>query len=133
MGRVMALDVGKRWVGVAISDPTGTLARGVAVLDRRDEGFFDRLKELMDKYEVIEIVVGIPMDTRGGLSLFGEEVIKLARKIRSKFNVEVSLWNEAYTTKEAMRIAGKGRNRRKIDMLSAELILQGFLERSRLC
>ena len=133
MGRVMALDVGKRWVGVAISDPTGTLARGVAVLDRKDGGFFGKLKELMDRYEVREIVVGLPLDTRGGLSLFGEEVIRFARRIRSKFNVEVSLWNEAYTTKEAMRIAGKGKNRGKIDMLSAELILQGFLERSRLC
>ncbi len=127
MGRIMGLDVGSRWIGVSVSDPTCSIARGIEVLDRKKHDPFQKIAELVEKYGVKKVVIGLPMDTRGGVSQFGEEVLSFGKALEKRIGIEVVFVSEVYTTKEAERIVGR-RDKRKLDLVSSEIILQSFLD-----
>ena len=125
MGRIIGLDVGRRRVGVSVSDPTGVIARGIKVIDRKKEDLMEALKNLVDRYKAEKIVIGMPMDTRGGMSKFGIEVQRLGEEIEKKLSVKVVFWNEAYTTQEAFRYS---RKKEDLDLIASEIILQSYLD-----
>ncbi len=127
MGRIMGIDLGKRWVGVSISDPTGTIARGLCLIDTKKVDLLSELRRIIEKYGVEEIVIGLPMDTRGGLSDYGKEVKSIGGIVQKELSVKVSFWNEVYTTKEAERLVGK-RKKEKVDIIASEIILQSYLD-----
>jgi len=68
--RIMGLDVGSRTVGIAVSDPMGWTAQGVEIIrinEDKEEFGFDRLKELVDQYEVEKFVVGLPKNMNNSI------------------------------------------------------------------
>ncbi len=140
MGRVLALDLGSRRIGVAASDPTRTLASPVRVVERaslRSGGVakdHDALRSIADEYEVELVVVGLPM------SLNGREN-EAARVVRDELDAltlalgrPIELCDERFTTVTAHRqLAGRGvkaKDRRSVvDMEAATVLLQHFLDR----
>ncbi len=125
MGRIIGLDIGRRRVGVSVSDPTGVIARGVKVIDRKREDLMEVLKTLVNEYKAEKIVIGMPMDTRGGISSFGMEVQRLGEEIEKRLSVKVVFWNEAYTTQEALRYSHR---KEDLDLIASEIILQSYLD-----
>lgn len=134
--RLLGLDVGKKTIGIALSDPLGLTAQGIGVWKRqgavRD---LAHVKELCETYHVTRIVVGLPLRTDGSRGPEALEVEAFAQRLAKETGREVVVWDERFTTRIAERTlleAGLSRSRRKevVDMTAAVLILQGYLERS---
>lgn len=136
-GRVLALDLGGRRIGLALSDPEGVLASGRGVYRRRNlEEDLEYLKRLTGEEGVEEIVLGLPRNMDGSLGEQAERALKFKRLLGKRMGLPVRLFDERLTTAEAERVlieADLSRRRRKLvrDELAAVLILQGYLDRAR--
>ena len=131
--RVMAIDYGDAHTGVAISDLTCQLAGYTeTVHSRKQEKVAARLKELIDEYEVTELVLGYPKKMDGTAGPRAELAAAFGQTLEEAYGLPVSLWDERRTTIDAHNIllaAGKnGKQRKKnVDAVAAALILEGFL------
>ena len=132
----MALDVGQKRIGLAVSDPLGFTAQGVGVLERKGrEADLARLVEVAREYRVQEILVGLPRHMDGRPGAQSEEILELAHALGQSLGVPVTTWDERLSTKEAERVliaADMSRRRRRqvVDKMAAVLILQAYLDRS---
>jgi putative holliday junction resolvase len=131
---VLAVDPGSRRVGVAVSNPEGTFALPLEVIERSsDDSYIDRLADLAESRGVGEVVVGLPLRLSGS---HGPEVAAaraLAEKLRERLGVPVHLVDERLTTRQAeASLAGAGLNSRgrrgRVDQVAAAVLLQGFLD-----
>ncbi len=134
MKRVLALDVGMRRIGVAISDPLGITAQGLETFQRntlRED--VARMAEFVQQQQAEAIVVGNPLHMSGRDSRQGEYVKDFAERLAERTGIPVELWDERLTTVEAGRVlreSGVSQQKRAkaIDRLSAVLILQSYLD-----
>jgi putative pre-16S rRNA nuclease len=129
-GRILGVDPGERRVGLAVSDPLGLIAQGLPTFDRREDGdLFARLRELIESYRVIRVVVGHPTSLAGRRTDSTLKAEGLANEIRRRLAVEVELWDERLSSAEAQRtLAGTRPDKKRIDRLAAVIILQGYLD-----
>lgn len=132
--RFMALDVGEVRIGVAVSDETGLIARGLTTLHRtgwkRD---LEALLQLAAENEVGHITVGNPLNLDGSQGAQAERVAEFVARLREATTIEVSLWDERLSSfsAEKLLIEGgvqRGKRRQVIDKLAAVIILQHFLD-----
>ena len=111
MSRVLALDYGSARCGVALSDPTGTLATPLPVVERpgTNKGL-GRVAGLVREFGVGTVVVGLPLSLSGGDSDQTRETREWAERLRAKLGgrVVVELWDERFTTRMAERFGGAG-------------------------
>ena len=123
--RVLALDYGSARTGVAVSDPTGTIARPLCTVEHAatDAGLA-RLGELVRSEEADRIVVGLPLTLRGEHGAQAEETLRFVDRLRSAVGVPVETFDERFTT----TLAGPGEGE---DARAAAHLLSGYLERSR--
>mgnify|MGYP003587862757 CR=1 FL=1 len=136
MQRIIALDIGSVRIGVAVSDPLGFFAQGVAVLQARDNWLEDLCK-IMSEYENPKLLVGLPKRTDGSE---GPEAVRMRETtdtIRERFpNTEIEFWDERFTTTIAQQalleadVSRSGR-KQKVDKIAATLLLQSYLDRGR--
>lgn len=136
--RVMGLDVGSKTVGVAISDPLGFTAQGVEIIKINEEAKefgFDRLGELVKEYQVDKFVVGLPKNMNNTEGPRVEASKAYGDKIKEIFNLPVDYQDERLTTVQAERMLveqadiSRGKRKKVIDKLAAQLILQNYLDR----
>lgn len=133
-GRVMALDVGKVRVGVALTDPLGYTAQPLLTLWRKSRSEDLRsLLRLIRKHEVSEIVVGNPLHLSGDVSPWAAKVHEFAEELRQRSGLPVQLWDERLSSVAAHEIldeAGHDRRNRKyvIDQVAAVVILRDWME-----
>ncbi len=133
-GRILGLDFGKRRIGLALSDELGITAQGIPTLKRNTRSDdFDYLSELIDGRQVTRIVVGYPLNMNGSEGAQARQAAQFGRTLANRCGVEVTMWDERLTTREAARLlsaSGVGLRKRQgaIDRLSAVLILQGYLD-----
>ncbi len=132
--RVMALDLGERRIGVAISDPTRILARSLCVLERRSKKEdFTAIAELVREHGVDLVVVGHPRSLDGTIGPQARRVQRYADALAEVLPVPLILWDERLSTSTAEQLmieAGRpARKRRKrIDAVAAAVILQDYLD-----
>jgi putative holliday junction resolvase len=137
MGRVLAVDPGSKRVGVAVSDPTGTIAQGLATVPAEPRATLAaRLGDLARQNEASSIVVGLPRRMDGSEGPEAKSARALAEELRHAARVRVELVDERLTTVAAERamIAGGARRdarRRSIDQVAATLLLQSHLDRKK--
>jgi len=131
----MGLDVGTKYIGVAVSDELGMIAQGrERVLRETDEKAVDRIKDIAGEYDVEKVIVGYPVNMDGSVGERARDSRDFASLIESRAGLSVELWDERLSTKEAeeaMIEGGASRRRRKdkVDKLAAQIILQGYLDR----
>ncbi len=131
--RILGLDMGSKRIGVAVSDPLGITAQGLLTLEKEKDGdVIKRLRDIILKEEIKEIVVGLPLNMNGSYGPQAKSAISFADSLNDKFDIPVKLWDERMSTMEVERImieAGASRNKRKkkIDKLAAQVILQSYL------
>lgn len=136
-GRILALDVGARRIGLAVSDPLGLTAQGLETLHRTNKrNDLAQLESLIGDYQVAEIVVGYPLKMSGHPGAQAEKVSALAEELRRRFGLPVHLWDERLSSAEANRVLRQSeisirRRGQAVDRLAAVLILQNFLESRR--
>jgi putative Holliday junction resolvase len=133
--RLMALDVGNRRIGVALSDPSRTVARGVQVIERTSQqADINLIGSLVQEYDVERIVIGHPLHLDGRAGDQARRTEDFATKLERELEVPLVLWDEAFSTeraRQAMIEAGRKRKerRQRLDAVAAAAILQDYLDR----
>ncbi len=136
--RIMGLDFGSKTVGVAVSDSLLITAQGVEIIRRKEANklrqTLARIEELIEEYEVEEIVLGMPKNMNATEGERAELTYEFKDKLERRTGLPVFMWDERLTTvaaDKAMMEAGVRRENRKnyVDMIAAVLILQGYLDR----
>lgn len=134
MERILGLDVGDRYIGVAVSDLLGLTAQGVKTITRigRKKDLLE-IENLIEEYDVKKVVVGLPKNMNGSLGPQSEKTMEFGKKIKNKFKIEVIYIDERMTTMSAERILIEGNVRREnrkqyIDKIAASFILQSYLD-----
>ena len=135
MARILSLDVGEKRIGIALSDPSGTIAQGLKLYATTGSQTRDiaAIGELVHELGVSRVVVGLPKNLDGSLGLKAREMVRFAESLERQTGVPVDLWDERFSTDEAHRIfdmASVKRKKRKgsIDVMAAQIILQGYLD-----
>jgi putative Holliday junction resolvase len=132
--RILALDVGTRRIGLAVTDALGITAQGLPTLNRTNKrADFAALRRVIRKNDVAEIVVGHPLRMSGEASSQTEKVLAFVEDLSSEFEGPIHLWDERLTSAQANRLldeTGHTRLERKgvVDQMAATLILQSFLD-----
>jgi putative pre-16S rRNA nuclease len=97
--KVLALDYGSARTGVAVSDPTGTIARPVTTIARVDDGAgFDELVALVRGEEPELVVVGLPLTLRGEHGEQARETSAFVERLRAAIETRVEMWDERFTS-----------------------------------
>lgn len=137
-GRVMALDLGTKSIGVAVSDPLGITAQGLqAIPHRSQERDIGEVLRLAREWGVEELVVGLPLRLDGSRGPEAERAERFARRLEQATGLPVRLQDERLTTREAERALlaadlSRRRRRQVIDKTAATLLLQTYLASRRL-
>ena len=138
LGRLLAVDYGERRIGLAISDPTGTIASPAGHIVRR-AGKRPPIAEIIRRAEALEargFVVGLPLDERGDDTPRAIEVRRIAAELGKRTGLSVQLLDERFTTAAALRavreMGGSTRGRKgDVDALAATVLLQHALSHAR--
>lgn len=129
----LALDVGEKRIGLALSDPTNKIAHPLGYIKHRS--FDTTLKEilfLIKQHQVGEVVVGLPLSLKGTDTQQTKKVREFSHKLASTLQVEVTCWDERFTSVLAERALSQAgvktkKHRERVDQVSAVLILQSYL------
>ena len=123
--KVLALDYGSARTGVAVSDPTGTLARPLGVVEgAATESGLAELARLAREEEVERVVVGLPLTLRGTHGEQATETERFVEALRGVLEVQVELFDERFTTDLAQQTGGSA----PVDALAAAHLLSTYLE-----
>jgi len=130
--------MGSKTIGVALSDETGLIASGMKTIHRQTtEEDLEALADLVWRFNVGKVVVGLPINMTGTLGLEAKKVLQFVEEMRAALSVSVTTWDERLSTVQARRVlveAGLSRKKRKkvIDKTAATLILQSYLDAERI-
>jgi len=134
--RILGLDVGDRRIGIAVSDPLGITAGGLETIQRVNmEQDVNKVVQIAQKLDVVQIVVGLPLNMDGSAGSQAEKVKSFGRKLTRAYGVAVIYEDERLTTISAIRtltIQGvkTGNKKDLVDRQAAAIILQKFLDRN---
>lgn len=132
--RILGIDPGEKNIGIAISDPTGSLARPLLVLPHASRKLdARRIIEIAENEEAGKIVIGQATDLDGKPNFSGRKAARLAAEIRSASSLPVELWDESFSTQQAVQNkikSGAGPKNRQghLDEVAAAIILQSYLD-----
>ncbi|MBU8881660.1 Holliday junction resolvase RuvX [Kaistella sp. DKR-2] len=134
MGKIMAVDYGKKRCGIAVTDDMQIIASGLDTVETKD--IFVFLQKYFSQNTVDAIVVGLPTDLKGNLSEIEGDIVQFIEKFKTEYSaVEIHRFDERFTSKMAsffISQSGKSKKKREekglIDKVSATIILQNFLE-----
>ena len=135
--RILGIDYGEARVGVAISDALNITAQGLETIQRNnsDKIILKRLDEILEKYEVETIVVGMPLNMNGTISERAKITQQFIHKLKCKYNkMKIDTIDERLTTVEAhktMNFLDVNKNKKKniVDTISAQYILETYINK----
>ena len=132
---MVALDVGDRRIGVAVSDPLWITAQGVETYWRTESTKKDvaYIVALLKRYEPCRLLLGLPMNMNGTIGEQGEKVQRFAEAIKKEWDGELLFFDERLTTMAARRVLvdadiSRQKQKKVVDKLAAVLILQGYMD-----
>jgi len=129
--RSLGLDIGDRWIGVAMSDPQGILASPLTIIGRTDDSSdISAIVAIIDQNQVGMVVIGLPLSMKGSIGSQAEKVQVFGRELSKSTKVPIEYRDERLTTVDARRIIKMNRKspKTKDDAMAAALILQGYLD-----
>ncbi|HLJ42205.1 MAG TPA: Holliday junction resolvase RuvX [Candidatus Acidoferrales bacterium] len=132
----MAIDYGRRRIGVAVSDELGITAVPVATLERTNrQEDIRRLREIARKYKITLIIVGSPLHLAGHAGEMAKEASRFASRIKKELGLPVELRDERLTSWEAEQTlkenAGRKSRKTHLDSIAAAILLRDFLDGNR--
>ena len=133
-GRILALDLGTKKIGIAVSDKLQITTRGVAIITRRSwKKFLKEIINYLDEFDAKALVLGLPLEFDGGESAMSQEARRLAQNFSLSLDIPVFLQDERVSTYEARgnlwkKGANKKEMREKLDSEAARIILQDFID-----
>jgi putative holliday junction resolvase len=138
-GRLLAIDLGEVRIGLALSDPTQTIASPAETLQvprNQDGPTLDALVNAVERHEVSGIVIGEPRQLDGSVRGPAKRSRWFAERLKARTGLPVLLWDERFSTTEAERVmlaqdASRADRRANIDRVAASVLLQSVLESQR--
>jgi putative Holliday junction resolvase len=133
-GRILALDLGKKRIGMAVSDELGITAQGIPTLERRNKRTdFAALATLVRDKNIRQIVLGLPLRMSGEEGTQADWVRQFAEELKEHVDVPIDLRDERWTSKQAERVLmgsgiRQGDRKPAIDRLSAVILLQDYMD-----
>jgi putative Holliday junction resolvase len=129
--KLLGVDYGERRIGLAIAE--GSLAEPLAIVDVRNrKGALEKIAQICRQEEISQIVIGLPRDPEGNLTIEDRKIVDLARELRKLLGCPVVFGDETLTSQEAVRkmveVGKPRRKRRRLDDVAAALILQEYLD-----
>ncbi len=140
MSRALGIDYGERRIGVAVSDPTGTIAQPLPTIQRRrgKRPPYAQIVSLAERYDVGIIVIGLPLDAEGDEGSAATQVRGFGEALERRAGIPVTFWDERLTSVRARRElsrldlpASARREKARVDAVAAALILQAYLDAQR--
>jgi putative pre-16S rRNA nuclease len=135
--RVLAIDYGEKRIGIAITDPLQMFSIPLTTF-KNDSNFWSEFEKLLNKYNIVLIVLGYPLKEDGSKSKITLIVEKFVKELKNKFKIDVELVDERYSSTiawehiiEAVPSKKKRRNKSLIDMNAAAVILDDYLKTNR--
>ena len=138
MSRYLGIDFGEKRVGLAITDPTRTIAQPLKTIEYSSlKKLIAEIKDIIAEKKVVRIVLGLPLSMKGSDSAQTRVVRDFAERLRESCNLPVELIDERLTTVQAHQVIhqmGKkpSRHRHKVDQIAAQYILQTYLDREKI-
>lgn len=132
--RILALDVGEKNIGLAISDQLGWTAQALRSLQQESMPKTIRaIKDIVQENQVSEIVVGMPLNMNGSLGKKAKEVADFLEDLKKEVELPIKVWDERLSSVQAEKVLLKAdlsrkKRKKKIDQLAAQLILQSYLD-----
>lgn len=132
-GRVLAIDYGRRRIGIAVSDELGITAAPLAILERKNRrDDIRRLRDIARKHTIALIIVGSPVHLDGHTGEMAEEAARFAARLRKELGLPVKLRDERLTSWEAEQAlketTGRKRANPNVDSVAAAILLREYLE-----
>lgn len=135
--RYMGLDLGSKTLGVAISDPTKTIANVLTTIRFKDENYdllISPLADIIKEYQVSKIILGYPKNMNNTVGERAMITLDFKEKLENNFNIEVIMEDERLTSVISNNVLieadlSRKKRKQKVDGIAAELILQGYLDR----
>ncbi|MDD5658610.1 MAG: Holliday junction resolvase RuvX [Actinomycetota bacterium] len=130
--RMMALDIGEKNIGIAVSDKTNTLAVPYSI-EKNDDNFEKTIYALVKQKDIGKIIIGIPYNLKGKAGFQAKKTIdiieKLVKKLKENSNMDVVFWDERFSTKVSKNRLSDGKKKVKddIDKYAAAVILEDYL------
>ena len=135
MKRVLALDVGDKRIGIAISDPLGFTAQGLMTYNRCGDPVEEAayIRGIAERYGPVKLLFGMPRNMDGSYGGAAEKVKSFSALVMEGLDVECDFYDERLTTVTAEKVLYDGRmdwkkRRKVVDKLAAVVILQGYLD-----
>jgi len=130
--RCMGLDLGDKWIGVALSDPVGILATPLTIISSTsDLADIQAIMDIVREKEVETIIVGLPISMNGTVGQQAEKVKVFTEKLKEHAGVPVEFRDERLSSVNADRLMRESNKKKRVsrnDAVAAALILQSYLE-----
>ena len=132
--RLVGLDLGSKRIGVSISDEKQLIATPFkTIMKTNTNQLIDKLKEIIDEYDIKGIIIGNPINMDGSLGRSAQSVNDVSLNISNKIDIPVCLWDERLSTVGAFNISSQldinvSKREKNIDQNAAAFILQGALD-----
>lgn len=130
----LGLDFGKKRIGFAVSDESGSIATPLKTIEFKSRQYLlDEIKELIRDYSIQVMVVGLPVDLKGGEAISADWVKKHVDWLKGQLTAEWVLWDERLSTREVEKMlighdVSRLKRKEVIDQLAAQRILQNYLD-----
>lgn len=134
MSRILGLDIGDKWIGVAVSDELLMTAQPLITIEREsNKKTYEKLGDILLEYNIDTVVVGLPKNMNNTVGPQAEKVIKFSEKLYNKYKTKLIYVDERMTTLSAERVLIEGNVRREnrkkyVDKIAATYILQVHLD-----
>ena len=134
MQRALALDLGEKRIGVAVSDPLNIIAQSVGTIQRKDiKSDLKKIADFVKEYRADKLVIGLPLNMDGTKGKSAKLAIDFVEAVKKEIQIDVEMIDERLTSAQGERIfleADMSREKRKknIDKIAAQLILQSYLD-----
>ena len=132
--RLLGLDLGSKRIGVSISDEKQSIATPFkTILKTNTNDLIDKLKEIINEYDIKGIIIGNPINMDGSLGRSAQSVNDVSLNISNKIDIPICLWDERLSTVGAFNISSQldvnvSKREKNIDQSAAAFILQGALD-----
>ena len=134
MGRLLALDIGERRIGVALSDPMHIIASPHSIIDRKiTPNYIDEIQKLISEQKVEALVIGLPLTLRNNVSQQTQKVQLIIKELNTELTLPIYTVDErlsSVSAENALKLKGvkTGHNKGEIDKTAAAIFLQEFLD-----
>ena len=134
MGRLLALDIGERRIGVALSDPMHIIASPHSIIDRKiTPDYMDEIQKLISEQEVEALVVGLPLTLKNNVSQQTQKVQLFIQELNTELTLPIHTVDErlsSVSAKNVLKLKGvkTGHNKGEVDKTAAAIFLQEFLD-----